>query len=153
MAEEDEGEKLYTKADMREVTRRLNAPLNTGGDAALERKWTDEDFIRILTRAGQVKQANMEQVGKQFDGEQPLVLSKADCKMMIDEAVASTLGQIGFPVRTDEERKNTIIIINNLKKLDASAKKFWGQVLAGIGAIVIAIVGPLFVWYMSRNIK
>jgi hypothetical protein len=146
----DDDEKLYTKEDMREVTRRLNSSPGTT-DKELERKWTDEDFIRILTRAGQVKASNMERAGREFDSDKPIVLSKSDCQDMIDEAIRSALGQIGFPIRTDEERKQTIIIINNLKKLDVNASKFWGQVLAGIGAIFIAVVGPLFVWWLSMR--
>jgi hypothetical protein len=116
-----------------------------------EPKYSDEDFFRLMTRAGQWKASNEDSFRRALTGNEeppPLILTKQEILDLVHKEQAELLAKLLMPVATSEEFAKTLLKLNRLFEREEGLRRFGGRRLwasvAGITTMLLTALALKF---------
>lgn len=109
-----------------------------------EPRYSEEDFINILVKAGQRAASNQDSFAKALGVEHPqgqLFVTHEEVNKLID----LKLGSIGLPVETNAERIETINKLRDTFKLRENSAEFgkkllWGTLIGAASTLITVLL-------------
>lgn len=149
--------KLYTKSDLLKIIEQ-----SKGGNLPVARRtWTEDEvrgeIVRASTRAAQLAISHVEDARAKINVEQDgdLILSREEVLRIVDDRLRSgaarMMGDFGLPIRTEEERRQTILTINRMLNLEKNSRKFMWTMLTSIMSVIIGAAGLIIAYIFTHG--
>lgn len=114
-------------------------------------RYSEEDLLRLMVRAGQVKASNDAAFARALSGDDSVpseLASREEMKEVVQKEMSELFGRLQMPVDTSENFAKTLLKLNRLFERDANLSKFGGRLLwaivAGITTMLLTALALKF---------
>jgi hypothetical protein len=114
-------------------------------------KYSDEDLLRLMTRAGQLAASNSDGARRALTGNEeppPLFLTKETGTELVHKELADLFGRLQMPVNSSEDFAKTLLKLNRLFEREDGLRRFGGRLLwaivAGITTMLLTALALKF---------
>lgn len=148
---------LYTKEDMAKAIEQARA----GTLPPEQRLYTFDDMrneiLKTAALAGQVASKNRTDMTEQLDpgGHGGLLMTMGQVEKAVEAAIGKALVQLfddlGLPIGTREEKRQTVLKLEEMMKLNSTSRKFVVGVTATVLTIVTTVAGGYGIWLATHG--
>jgi hypothetical protein len=114
-------------------------------------KYSDEDLLRLMTRAGQIAASNTDASRRALTGNDepaPLFLTKETGTELVQKELVELFGRLQMPVDTSDNFAKTLLKLNRLFEREDGLRRFGGRLLwaivAGITTMLLTALALKF---------
>jgi hypothetical protein len=115
-------------------------------------RYSEEDLLRLMVRAGQVKASNDAAFSRALSGEENPpntdIVTKVDVRDLVQREMTELFGRLQMPIDTNENFAKTLLKLNRLFERDEGLRKFGGRLLwaivAGITTMLLTALALKF---------
>jgi hypothetical protein len=101
-------------------------------------RYSEEDLLRLMVRAGQVKASNDAAFSRALSGEENPpstdIVTKGDVRDLVQREMTELFGRLQMPVDTNESFAKTLLKLNRLFERDEGLSRFGGRLIWAIAA-------------------